>query len=293
MSSSIHSAIRKFILFIIMLFVFVHFWRQISTNDTLNKFVAEIMSNLPFCKIITDKLCTIMKWKLNPTSLVAGNRWGNDVTAEHILTETTKLAVLACLQPIVGYFLPRTILRLPRAYIEGDGPQSNWEYQDEYMNRTGYRVREFVANVISAPLVAMLASWIIGKLYALVDLKLNHSAKPVIIIFIILIIALLLLSMIGMFHSGQYAAVGAGRLFFTGLLWRLLITTAAPLFNTFCTTALCYWIYLAFINDAGSQKTWSIISLIGYLIIWDIGFTFLRRAVLRPSYYYKFKDPEP
>lgn len=292
MSSSIHSAIRKFILFIIMLFVFIYFGRQISTNDRLNAFVAEIMSNLPFCKIITDKICTIMNWKLNPTSLVAGNKWGNDLSTKHILIETTKLAVLACIQPLVGYFLSRTLLRLPQDYTNGDGPQRNWEYQEEYMNRTGYRLREFIADIIAAPIVAIFVPQIIDQLYDQVDTKFNHATKPIINYFIVLIIVLLLLSIIGMFRLNQYARVGAGRLLFTGILWRLIITTAAPLFDTFCSTALCFWIYLAFVNDAGSQKTWSILSLIGYLIIWDVAFTFLRHAVLRTSYYYKYKDPE-
>ena len=133
---------------------------------------------------------------------------------------------------------------------------------------------------------------IIDQLYDQVDTKFNHATKPIINYFIVLIIVLLLLSIIGMFRLNQYARVGAGRLLFTGILWRLIITTAAPLFDTFCSTALCFWIYLAFVNDAGSQKTWSILSLIGYLIIWDVAFTFLRHAVLRTSYYYKYKDPE-
>ena len=50
MSSSIRKAFSKFILFLIMLVVFVTFWRQIATDDTLNKFIGEIMSNLPFSK---------------------------------------------------------------------------------------------------------------------------------------------------------------------------------------------------------------------------------------------------
>jgi hypothetical protein len=277
MSSSIRKAFSKFILFLIMLVVFVTFWRQIATDDTLNKFIGEIMSNLPFSKQITDTICKVMKWNLDPSSLVSGNVWGNDVSQKNFLTELTKLAVLACLQPLIGRLVAATFLRMPSNLRD-------WQDREEYMDSAPYRVKEFIINLITVPLVALLASWLITQLYDWLNQTLNGSVPQMVIIFLILVGALLLLSMNGMFTPLQYAQIGTGRLLATGILWRLLVTAAMPLLNTFLTTALCYWIYLAFLNNSDSAKFWSIVSLIGYLLLFNIAMTAMKQAIVGVSY---------
>ena len=277
MSSSIHKAFSKFILFLVMVIIFVAFWRQIATNDTAGKLFGEIMNNLPFSKQISDTICSVMGWKLNPSSLTQSDVWGNDVSQKHFLTELTKLAVLACLQPVAGRLLARWFLRLP-------DDLKNWEEQEEYMDSGVYRAKEFLVSLLSAPLVAIFVPWIISDLYDWLDQRLNGSAPQMVIIFIILIGALLLSSVNGMFSFYQFAHIGARRLYATGILWRLLVTCAMPLLNTFLTTALCYWIYLAFLNNSDGQKFWSIVSLIVYLLIFDIAMTGLKQAIVGVSY---------
>ena len=224
---------------------------MILTDNNVSAAFGALMGTLPFAKQITDAICKVMKYQYT----IPG------ISVSSVFTDFLRLAVMACIQPFLVRILSAVFLQVPN----GDYYQ-----REEYMDSLGYRSKEMILTIITAPLIAIAASNISAAIYnAIIS---NFSTLGAILWGIVTSLIIIGISIIPLLAIG--VSVG------TAIAWRLLVTLSAQMVTTFATNTICLWIYLSFTRGIQKQIVVSILSLIIWLIIMDFGMQCLRRAVV-------------
>lgn len=236
-------------LIVIVLFV-VGFKELILTDDNVSTAFGGLMGNLPFAKQITDIIGKYLKYQIKVPP----------ITPVKFIDDVLKLAIMALIQPLATRFLSFLFLRVPAGTIDE---------REKYMDGFTYKVKEMIINIISAPVIAVLAAYITSAISTQITAHFKDIYAT--ILGIISVIIMTGISVIPLLLSG--IAFG------TALLWRIVITILSKMAITTITNALCLFIYIAITNDMHSEAVGCIFALIVWLIITDVGISFLKRSI--------------
>ena len=254
MSKLFGSLMSKLVgLFVIILFV-VAFKESILTDSNVSNAFGGLMEALPFSKIIVENICQIMKFNYEFPSMSATN-FGTDIM---------KLLIMACIQPLFVSLLSTIFLRMPSSIdIDTDTAET-------FMSRPGYKIKEMIVTIISAPLLAIIASWLTTWIFDFFTNTFNNVVA--VILKIVSVVLIGGISLTPLMVAGT--AIG------TAIVWRLLVTVGAKVVSTFVTNIICLWIYIALHTGVSSQIFGAIISLVVWLFAMDFAIKCLQKAVV-------------
>lgn len=253
MSKLIDKLLYK-ILAIIIIVLFVVAFREliITDRDTSTAFGA-LMGLLPFAKIISDVICKILKYQYSIPL----------ITTSSLLTDFIKLAFMAFIQPLVVGLFTSLFLRIPSSYTD-------YRDREEYMGTFGYRAKGLVLTVLTAPILAIAASWFSTWLFSYFE---NTFGEVISIILGALSVVFLgAASLIPLLIGGVTLGVA--------ILWRILVTLISKMGTTFIANAMCLWVYIAILHGVEGEIATSIIALLVWLIIMDFGMKCLKYAIV-------------
>ena len=228
---------------IVVLLFIVGFRSLILTDPTVSNAFEGLMGTLPFAEPFSKLACNILGVQ-NGQPLISTGGFIKDIA---------KLMVMACIQPPVTALCMLLFLRIPSG-IQGI------DAREAYMDRFGYRFREMLINVISAPFSAVFAGWLMERL--LVWSSAQFGTLGSFLTGLISIIVALGLSAIPMVILGTTISVA--------LLWRFMVTMLGGMLTALVTTLSSITLYYAFLNGLPSHVVGSIIGLLAGLIIVDI-----------------------
>jgi hypothetical protein len=250
MSAIFDKFITKLLAVIVVVLFVVGFRELILTDSNVSAAFGSLMGTLPFAKIIVDVICKIMKCQYQIPL----------VTTSKVISDLLRLAVMACLQPLVGW-ISLLFLRVPAG---------NYRDREEYMNSLGYRLKDLIFTVITAPLVGFAAAYLTS--YICNFFTSNYGTVVSTVLGIGTLIGVSILSLVPLL----LANVSTG----TAIAWRVLVTLGSKMATTFLTNALCLWVYVACIYGGQGEIFVSVLSLIVWLILADLGVKCLQRAVV-------------
>lgn len=251
MTGTISKVFSKLVAIIVILMFVLVFREMILTDKDVSTAFGGLMGALPFAKQITDVVCKVMKYQ---DSVPA-------ITANSLIADFLKLAVMASIQPPVIALLSRMFLRVP------DG---SYYEREEYMKGFGYRMKEMVITILSSPLLALLAA----HLTTLISdyLTANFGAWLSGLLGVLSVAVMTLISTIPLCIAGL--TVGAA------LVWRVAVTLLGKMATTMGTNVICLWIYLSIAGGLSSQTLAGVFSLIIWLVIMDIGMQMIKQAIV-------------
>jgi hypothetical protein len=253
MSKLMDKLLYKILAIIIIVLFVVAFRELIITDKDFSTAFGALMGVLPFAKIISDVVCKILRYQYSIPL----------ITTSSLLTDFIKLAFMAFIQPLIVGLFTALFLRIPSSYTD-------YRDREEYMRSFGYRAKELVLTVLTAPILAIVASWFSTWLFSYFT---NTFGDVVSIILGVLSVVLLgAVSLIPLLIGG--VAVG------TAILWRILITLLSKMGTTFITNAMCLWVYIAILHGVEGEVVTSIIALIVWLVIMDFGMKCLQYAIV-------------
>lgn len=254
MSHLVNKLISKLmILFVVILFI-AGFKQSILTDASVSAVFGRLMGSLPFAGLLADVICKIMKYNYEIPL----------ITSSRVVSDFLKLAVMACIQPLITGFFSLLFLRLPP---ETDGDP---DAQEKYMNSLPYKCKEALLTIISAPLIALAAAYLTTS----ISDYLNQSFGPImsVVFGVLAVIGISAVSLIPLLVGGVTIGVA--------ILWRLVVTLLSKMATTFMTNALCLWIYAAFLSAEGSQILISIFALAFWLIVADFAVRNIQRVIV-------------
>ena len=141
---------------------------------------------------------------------------------------------------------------------------------ESFMSRPGYRIKEMIITIVTAPLLAVIAAWLTTWVFDFFASTFNDVVAAILKFLSVILVGGI--SLTPLLITGT--AVG------TAVAWRLLVTVGAKVVGTFVTNAICLWIYIALIGGVSSQVFGSILSLVIWLFVMDFGIKCLQRAVV-------------
>lgn len=228
----------KVILIIIIVLFVVGFREMIATDAAVSESFGELIGMLPFAEELAKPISEILKCQYE-VPVISHNS---------VLSSIIILVVMACIQPLVMSFLSKIFLRIPAGY-------SHYSEMEGYMNSSGYRVKELLANIVASPFLALGAAILANYFVSFVIDKLGSVGG--ILTSLGTIIAGLGLSTIPLIVTG-------GMTLGLAIMWRLLVTLLPKLLEIFVTNTLCIAIYYAIVGGVQSQ----ILITIGMLVLW-------------------------
>ena len=208
------------------------------------------MGLLPFAKVISDVVCKILKYQYSIPL----------ITTSSFLTDLIRLAFI---QPLAVGLFTAIFLRIPSSYTD-------YHDREKYMETFGYRVKELMLTVLTAPILAIIASWFSTWLFSYFANTFGDVVS--VILGILSVIILGTVSIIPLLIGG--VAVG------TAILWRIIVTLLSKMGTTFITNAMCLWVYIAILHGVEGEIATSIIALILWLFIMDFGMNCLKYAIV-------------
>ena len=170
---------------------------------------------------------------------------------------------MAFIQPLVVGLFTAIFLRIPSSYTD-------YHDREKYMETFGYRVKELMLTVLTAPILAIIASWFSTWLFSYFANTFGDVVS--VILGILSVIILGTVSIIPLLIGG--VAVG------TAILWRIIVTLLSKMGTTFITNAMCLWVYIAILHGVEGEIATSIIALILWLFIMDFGMNCLKYAIV-------------
>lgn len=241
---------KLFVLFVIVLFI-VGFRNAILTDKDTGAAFGALMGTLPFAKTITDIVCKILGYQYEIPV----------ITYSSVISDFLRLAVMALIQPLIVALLSVIFLRVPEGSIEK---------REAYMEGMGYKMKQMLLTIITAPLIAILAAHITS---AVSDYFVENFGVVVsTLLGIGAVVAVSALSTIVLVATGT--ALG------TALLWRLVVTLLGKMATTMGISALCLCIYVSLLGGMGSQVFVEVFALIAFLIIMDCAMKGVERAIV-------------
>ena len=252
MSKLFDKFLTKMLAVIVIIVFIIGFREMILTDDNTATAFGALMGMLPFAEVVTDVICKIMRYQYEIPVISTASVW----------TDLIRLALMACLQPIIVGLLTAMFLPLPAG-------MDSYE-REVYMDSFRYRAKELLLTIISAPLLALVASWFSAFLF---DLLISTFGTPgSILLGALSVIGLSAVSLVPLLVTGT--AVG------TVIAWRLLVTLGSKMVTTFVTDAFCLAVYVAILGGIQEHIATSIVALVIWLIIMDLGVNALQHAVV-------------
>ena len=149
MSKLFDKFLTKMLAVIVIIVFIIGFREMILTDDNTATAFGALMGMLPFAEVVTDVICKIMRYQYEIPVISTASVW----------TDLIRLALMACLQPIIVGLLTAMFLPLPAG-------MDSYE-REVYMDSFRYRAKELLLTIISAPLLALVASWFSAFLFDL------------------------------------------------------------------------------------------------------------------------------
>lgn len=253
MSKLIDKLLYKILAIIIIILFIVAFRELIVTDKDTSIAFGTLMGLLPFAKVISDVVCKILKYQYSIPL----------ITTSSFLTDLIRLAFMAFIQPLVVGLFTAIFLRIPSSYTD-------YHDREKYMETFGYRVKELMLTVLTAPILAIIASWFSTWLFSYFANTFGDVVS--VILGILSVIILGTVSIIPLLIGG--VAVG------TAILWRIIVTLLSKMGTTFITNAMCLWVYITILHGVEGEIATSIIALILWLFIMDFGMNCLKYAIV-------------
>lgn len=253
MSKLIDKLLYKILVIIIIVLFIVAFRELIITDRDVSTAFGALMGLLPFSKMISDVTCSILKYQYSIPL----------ITTSSLLMDFIKLAFMAFIQPLVVGLLSALFLRIPSSYTDYRG-------REIYMETFGYRAKELVLTVLTAPVLAIGASWFATWLLTYFTSTFGNVVST--------ILGVLSVMLLGAVSLRPLLTVGIT--LGTAILWRILVTFLSKMGTTFITNAMCLWVYIAILHGVEGEIATSIIALIVWLVIMDFGMKSLKYAIV-------------
>ena len=242
----------KLISVFIVIFFIVGFRSMIISDTTVSAVFRGLMSSLPFAEPFSDIVCKVLGYQ-NGQPLVS---------AAGFVEDAAKLMVMSFIQPTFTVICSLLFLRIPKGITDIYDKES-------YMDKFGYRLKEMLIKIITAPICAIIA----GKLMALIsDWAVTKFGT----------IGSVLFGLLTTFLAAGIAALPMillGTTVSVALLWRLVVTMLGGMLTSVVTTMFSIAIYYAFINGLPSHIAGYVAGLIVALILLDIIITCFQRAL--------------
>lgn len=251
MSELFGKLISKLLAVVIIILFVIGFREMILTDSDAATAFGAIMGTLPFAKLIVDTLSRIMKFQ-NSIPII---------TSASLISDFLRLAVMACIQPLIVGIFSLLFLRVPAGSVDE---------RETYMKGAGYKVKELLITVITAPFIALAASWLTAYISDYLTANFGIIVSGILGIAVVLVFSLI--SIIPLLIGG--VALG------TAVMWRLLVTLLSKMASTFVTNAICLWIYIVFTGGIEEQKLISVLSLIIWLIVMDFALQCLKKVIV-------------
>lgn len=157
MSKLFDKFLTKMLAVIVIIVFIIGFREMILTDDDTATAFGALMGMLPFAEVVTDVICKILRYQYEIPVISTASVW----------TDLIRLALMACLQPIIVGLLTAMFLPLPAG-------MDSYE-REVYMDSFRYRAKELLLTIISAPLLALVASWFSAFLF---DLFISTFGTP-------------------------------------------------------------------------------------------------------------------
>lgn len=260
MSDLINKMLTKILGVIVIILFIVGFKELILTNEDISFAFGELMGILPFIQIMGEIVSSILKCQITLPIPTTAN----------VIKDLLRLALMACIQPIVVRRLTAIFLPLPNRNQILATSLREYERNETYMNSLGYKVKELLLSVAFVPLIAFLASWFTEWMFKYFSNTFGDVMAILLGSFSVLTLSVA--SIIPLLISG----VGI----VTAILWRLLVTLGAKMVTTFVTNMICLAVYVAIMGGIKHEIAVTIVTLIVWLIIMDFGISCLQKAIV-------------
>lgn len=237
--------------FIVFLFI-VELKSMIINDSTISDAFKGLMSTLPFAEPFSEIVCNILGYK-NGKPLLSESGF---------VADSAKLMVMSFIQPMLTAVCSLLFLRIPR------GITGIYE-REGYMNRFGYRLKEMLIRIITAPLCAIMAGKLITYIMDWAAVKFGTTGSVLTGLLTTLLAAGI--SAIPMIILGTAVSVA--------LFWRLTVTMLGGMLTSLVSILFSIGIYYAFTNGLPSHIAGSLIGFVVALIILDIVITCFQRAL--------------
>lgn len=261
MKSLFDKAIYKIIVLILVVVAVVTFREMIYTDNTVSTFFSSLIGEIPFAKMISDNVCKVLKMK-NALPIM---------NYSSVMSDLLRLAIMACIQPVVIGLLTKIFLPVPQCRNQIIiGAFKPYELREDYMNSLSYKIKELLLNIVAVPILAVMSSHITSYFFSNIDAWVGEAGT--VIAGIVTLLMVIGISIIPLVSRGVKLGVA--------VLWRLSVTLLSKMMNTFITNVLCMTILIALTGGVSSQIAGSIMALIIWLIIFDLGMQCLKRAIV-------------
>lgn len=249
MSKIINKGINKIVAVIVVVLLASSFRGMMADEEFYTAF-GGLMGTLPFAKQITDIVCKILKYQNNIPII-------SNVT---ILEDTLKLVVMAFLQPFAGTALSGLFLKVP----------GNYKEREEYMESMIYRTKELAVNVISAPILALLAAYLTTMIIEYVKNNLGNISSVIVAV----------ISVAGLFTVSLIPLLKSGVSMLKAFLWRLTGILVNGMAKSYGINAMSLILYIGILKGMPGMIGGSVLGLIIWLIIFDVGMKLIRESIV-------------
>ena len=249
MSKIINKGINKIVAVIVVVLLASSFRGMMADEEFYTAF-GGLMGTLPFAKQITDIVCKILKYQNNIPII-------SNVT---ILEDTLKLVIMAFLQPYAGTALSGLFLKVP----------GNYKEREEYMESMIYRTKELAVNVISAPILALLAAYLTTMIIEYVKNNLGNISSVIVAV----------ISVAGLFTVSLIPLLKSGVSMLKAFLWRLTGILVNGMAKSYGINAMSLILYIGILKGMPGMIGGSVLGLIIWLIIFDVGMKLIRESIV-------------
>lgn len=247
----------------IVIMVIAIFRGKIISNDAVGEFFGSLMEQLPFAKIISDVICNIMGYKQNIPLF----------TPSWIVTDLIRLAFMAFLYQVLAIPIElfTYLFIMPK----------NKREKEEYKDTAGYKVRRFLADIMTAPIVAVLASIFSKFIFSCFVSWVGEIMARV--LGVLLTSSFFMVSLVSILKSGHS--------FIFAIVWRIIDILVENMAKTMFVNICCIALYVGIIYGADGLIASSIITLIVFFLVIDVAIGFLRESIvdIDSDYWYRHR----
>lgn len=237
--------------FVVVLFI-VGFKSMIVNDSTVSEAFKGLMSSLPFAEPFSELVCNLFGYK-NGVPLVS---------ASGFVKDSGKLMVMSFIQPTVTMICSLLFLRIPK------GITGIYE-KESYMDSFGYRLKETLIKILTAPLCAIIAGQLMTFIIDWAVAKFGTVGS-------------VLTGLLTTFLAAGISAIPMiilGTSVSVALLWKLIVTMLGGMLTSLVTIVFSIAIYYAFLNGLPSHITGYVIGFVFALFILDVIITCFQRAL--------------
>ncbi|MBQ9945417.1 MAG: hypothetical protein IJO68_02700 [Clostridia bacterium] len=226
---------------VIILFI-VGFRSMILTDAAVGDAFESLMESLPFAEPFSKIICNVMKFQNGQPF----------ISTTGFIADTAKLMVMSCIQPVLTALLMFIFLRMPSG-LDSFGMES-------FMKRPGYVIKEFLIKIITAPVSAVAAGYLMNWFMGWSAAKFGTLGSM--LLGLLSTVVALGLSALPMILLGAAVSVA--------FLWRFVVTLIGGMLKSLVIIISSIFAYYAFLNGIPSQMAGAVISLFVLLLIVEI-----------------------